>query len=127
MLRLYTDESPGLKVDPVVVLVLSLGFIMSVVALHSELIRRHMESRNTDEYNSHREDFKTIRIDEQSSGPEVKHCIRRGRNQNDFCTIPCLDGRFFESSRRSLGSAGLIVQLRIMPADQNIFWWTAQN
>ena len=36
MLRLYTDESPGLKVDPVVVLVLSLGFIMSVVALHSE-------------------------------------------------------------------------------------------
>ena len=36
MLRLYTDESPGLKVDPVVVLVLSLGFIFSVVALHSE-------------------------------------------------------------------------------------------
>ena len=32
---LYTDESPGLKVDPVVVLVLSLGFIFSVVALHS--------------------------------------------------------------------------------------------
>ena len=37
MLRLYTDESQGLKVDPVVVLVLSLGFILSVVALHSEL------------------------------------------------------------------------------------------
>jgi hypothetical protein len=36
MLRLYTDESPGLKVDPVVVLVLSLGFIFSVVALHGE-------------------------------------------------------------------------------------------
>ncbi|KAK7530374.1 Sec61beta family-domain-containing protein [Phyllosticta citribraziliensis] len=34
MLRLYTDESPGLKVDPVVVMVLSLGFIISVVALH---------------------------------------------------------------------------------------------
>ena len=34
---LYTDESPGLKVDPVVVLVLSLGFIFSVVALHSTL------------------------------------------------------------------------------------------
>ena len=31
---LYTDESPGLKVDPVVVFVLSLGFIFSVVALH---------------------------------------------------------------------------------------------
>lgn len=32
---LYTDESPGLKVDPVVVLVLSIVFIFSVVALHS--------------------------------------------------------------------------------------------
>ena len=35
---LYTDESPGLKVDPVIVLVLSLGFIFSVVALHSKYI-----------------------------------------------------------------------------------------
>lgn len=35
LLGLYTDESPGLKVDPVVVLVLSLVFIFSVVALHS--------------------------------------------------------------------------------------------
>lgn len=34
LVGLYTDESPGLKVDPVVVLVLSLGFIFSVVALH---------------------------------------------------------------------------------------------
>ncbi|KAG5975546.1 Arf guanine nucleotide exchange factor sbh1 [Claviceps digitariae] len=34
MLRLYTDESPGLKVDPVIVLVLSLVFIFSVVSLH---------------------------------------------------------------------------------------------
>jgi hypothetical protein len=34
--ELYTDESPGLKVDPVVVLVLSLVFIFSVVALHSK-------------------------------------------------------------------------------------------
>ncbi len=39
MLRLYTDESQGFRVDPVVVLVLSLGFIMSVVALHSECAR----------------------------------------------------------------------------------------
>jgi hypothetical protein len=31
---LYTDESPGLKVDPVVVMVLSVVFIFSVVALH---------------------------------------------------------------------------------------------
>ena len=36
MLRLYTDESPGLKVDPMVVLVLAIVFIFSVVALHSE-------------------------------------------------------------------------------------------
>ncbi|KXL46723.1 hypothetical protein M433DRAFT_63796 [Acidomyces richmondensis BFW] len=35
MLKLYTDESPGLKVDPFVVMVLSIGFIISVVALHS--------------------------------------------------------------------------------------------
>ncbi|KIW70535.1 hypothetical protein PV04_02796 [Phialophora macrospora] len=34
MLRLYTDESPGLKVDPMVIMFLSLGFIFSVVALH---------------------------------------------------------------------------------------------
>ncbi|KAF1987958.1 hypothetical protein K402DRAFT_419818 [Aulographum hederae CBS 113979] len=34
MLKLYTDESPGLKVDPVIVLVLSVGFIISVVSLH---------------------------------------------------------------------------------------------
>ena len=33
---LYTDDSPGLKVDPVIVLVLSLVFIFSVVALHSK-------------------------------------------------------------------------------------------
>lgn len=36
IIELYTDESPGLKVDPVVVLVLSVGFIVSVVALHSK-------------------------------------------------------------------------------------------
>lgn len=50
MLRLYTDESPGLKVDPVVVLVLSLGFIMSVVALHSELIRNYVRSGYADNF-----------------------------------------------------------------------------
>lgn len=32
--ELYTDESPGLKVDPVVVMTLSVVFIFSVVALH---------------------------------------------------------------------------------------------
>ena len=35
-IELYTDEAPGLKVDPFVVMVLSIGFIISVVALHSE-------------------------------------------------------------------------------------------
>lgn len=40
---LYTDESPGLKVDPVVVLVLSLVFIFSVVALHSKAFPRWSE------------------------------------------------------------------------------------
>lgn len=34
-LELYTDESPGLKVDPFVVMTLSIGFIASVVLLHS--------------------------------------------------------------------------------------------
>ncbi|KAJ2059954.1 hypothetical protein GGH94_004578 [Coemansia aciculifera] len=34
MMRLYTDDAPGLKVDPVVVLVLSLVFIASVFLLH---------------------------------------------------------------------------------------------
>ena len=37
-LELYTDESPGLKVDPFVVMVLSIGFIISVVALHSMML-----------------------------------------------------------------------------------------
>lgn len=34
MLKLYTDEAQGLKVDPLVVMVLAVGFIFSVVALH---------------------------------------------------------------------------------------------
>jgi hypothetical protein len=69
MLRLYTDESPGLKVDPVVVLVLSLGFIMSVVALHSESRRgrrhhdgmQHGTPANRD--NSHCQDHPEVLID----------------------------------------------------------------
>ena len=36
VIGLYTDESPGLKVDPFVVMVLSIGFIISVVMLHSK-------------------------------------------------------------------------------------------
>lgn len=45
MLKLYTDESPGLKVDPVVVLVLSVGFIVSVVALHSTRFPNCLETQ----------------------------------------------------------------------------------
>ncbi|GAA5968399.1 hypothetical protein JCM11641_007625 [Rhodosporidiobolus odoratus] len=41
MMRLYTDEAPGLKVDPVIVLSLAVVFIFSVVSLHllSKLVR----------------------------------------------------------------------------------------
>ncbi|GAA5964286.1 hypothetical protein JCM8115_006056 [Rhodotorula mucilaginosa] len=41
MMRLYTDEAPGLKVDPVIVLSLAVVFIFSVVSLHllSKVIR----------------------------------------------------------------------------------------
>ncbi|CAO1636288.1 unnamed protein product [Parajaminaea phylloscopi] len=34
MLRIYTDDSKGLSVDPVVVLVLAISFVFSVVMLH---------------------------------------------------------------------------------------------
>ncbi|CAO1615261.1 unnamed protein product [Sympodiomycopsis kandeliae] len=34
MLRIYTDDSKGLTVDPVVVLVLAISFVLSVVVLH---------------------------------------------------------------------------------------------
>jgi protein transport protein SEC61 subunit beta len=50
MLKLYTDESPGLKVDPFVVMVLSIGFIISVVALHSEYNRSGNLSLSLEEF-----------------------------------------------------------------------------
>ncbi|KZT25975.1 Pre protein translocase Sec Sec61-beta subunit [Neolentinus lepideus HHB14362 ss-1] len=34
MLKLYTDDAPGLRVDPFVVLILSLSFIASIFFLH---------------------------------------------------------------------------------------------
>ncbi|KAF9447361.1 Pre protein translocase Sec Sec61-beta subunit [Macrolepiota fuliginosa MF-IS2] len=34
MLKLYTDDSPGVRVDPFIVLVLSLSFIGSIFFLH---------------------------------------------------------------------------------------------
>ncbi|KAH3677252.1 hypothetical protein WICPIJ_009019 [Wickerhamomyces pijperi] len=34
LLKLYTEETQGLKVDPLIVLVLAVGFIFSVIALH---------------------------------------------------------------------------------------------
>lgn len=68
LIGLYTDESPGLKVDPVVVLVLSLVFIFSVVALHSTLIliiptphSRHTSyAKQADICNSHCEDHPQV-------------------------------------------------------------------
>ncbi|BGP42862.1 Arf guanine nucleotide exchange factor sbh1 [Rhodotorula kratochvilovae] len=41
MMRLYTDEAPGLKIDPVIVLSLAVVFIFSVVSLHllSKVVR----------------------------------------------------------------------------------------
>jgi len=54
MLKLYTDESPGLKVDPFVVMVLSIGFIISVVALHSEY--NHIRKPSLEEFVCEREE-----------------------------------------------------------------------
>lgn len=34
MLKLFTDEAQGLRVDPLVVLFLAVGFIFSVIILH---------------------------------------------------------------------------------------------
>ncbi|CAL1710959.1 unnamed protein product [Somion occarium] len=34
MLKLYTDDSPGLRVDPFIVLMLSISFIGSIFFLH---------------------------------------------------------------------------------------------
>ncbi|CAG8578153.1 3233_t:CDS:2 [Paraglomus brasilianum] len=34
MLKFYTDDSPGLKVDPVAVIIIALAFIGSVFLLH---------------------------------------------------------------------------------------------
>lgn len=127
MLRLYTDESPGLKVDPVVVLVLSLGFIMSVVALHSELTGQHVKSSNTDNHNSHSEDLETLRIDPSFSNPEMKHCIWRGRNRTDFGTTRCLRGGIFKSLRWCLAFTRLDLQLRIALSNPDSMWWTSWN
>jgi hypothetical protein len=44
LIGLYTDESPGLKVDPVVVMTLSVVFIFSVVALHGMYIQSSLTS-----------------------------------------------------------------------------------
>lgn len=64
---LYTDESPGLKVDPVVVLVLSLVFIFSVVALHSTpppppppSLRRCVQSVFSNSIYSYRQDYPKV-------------------------------------------------------------------
>ena len=56
---LYTDESPGLKVDPVVVMTLSVVFIFSVVALHGTSIALLPRSSLTIR-NSHRQDHAQV-------------------------------------------------------------------
>ena len=67
MLRLYTDESPGLKVDPMVILFLSLGFIFSVVALHRKFpdprAEAAIEPDLADTICSHCKDYQEILID----------------------------------------------------------------
>lgn len=58
IVELYTDESAGLKVDPVVVLVLSLVFIFSVVALHSMSFANSTGKKLT--ARSHRQDYPQV-------------------------------------------------------------------
>ena len=60
VLELYTDESPGLKVDPVVVLVLSIVFIFSVVALHGMLGRIFQQMNNILIHNSYRKGYASL-------------------------------------------------------------------
>lgn len=62
MLRLYTDESPGLKVDPMVILFLSLGFIFSVVALHCEYRTWSGRAENTNLECSDRKGYQEILV-----------------------------------------------------------------
>jgi hypothetical protein len=73
MLKLYTDESPGLRVDPVVVLVLSLGFIFSVVGLHGMFyffIEVLWMSWDINSCNSHRQDHpQVLRISASTYAP----------------------------------------------------------
>jgi hypothetical protein len=51
---LYTDESPGLKVDPVVVMTLSVVFIFSVVALHGMHIMTPITAASNKQQSSQR-------------------------------------------------------------------------
>lgn len=68
---LYTDESPGLKVDPVVVLVLSLVFIFSVVALHSKSQANSRDSEPSNVMCSHCKDHaQVLQLDIGEAGRE---------------------------------------------------------
>lgn len=72
-LGLYTDESPGLKVDPVVVMTLSVVFIFSVVALHG-LQPLCISGENILTRSSHRQGHAPIfRIEKRLDGPPVPH------------------------------------------------------
>nr|POE59279.1 protein transport protein sec61 subunit beta [Quercus suber] len=97
---LYTDESPGLKVDPFVVMVLSIGFIISVVALHSELSTPAFllsfarkgeswivltvgfrQSSPRSPSGSHRESLASAFSGWQGSGPGHPGSVSRGREE----------------------------------------------
>ena len=96
--ELYTDESPGLKVDPVVVLVLSLVFIFSVVALHStsyletpgERWRRILSSTMLTP-DSHRKDHPAVlQLEgevqaERHASPAADVHVSRGEVKPDVC------------------------------------------
>lgn len=57
---LYTDESPGLKVDPVVVMTLSVVFIFSVVALHGTFTLLSSSTTTANNRRSHRQDHAQV-------------------------------------------------------------------
>lgn len=81
---LYTDESPGLKVDPFVVMVLSIGFIISVVALHSTFSnfpptdQRDLTEKSNRSY-SHCQVHQALRI--VNIGTEKSKCVDGERRE----------------------------------------------
>ncbi len=90
-LELYTDESPGLTVDPVVVLVLSLVFIFSVVALHGEWIHPYQtaRSRRANRYQLRPRSFENSRPEDSGGSGRDKHVLgwRKGTDGPLGCDV----------------------------------------